>query len=106
MALGVLFIVFNVLTVIAVFIQILLYKNGNEAKNGIFILNMLLGVVLSYMAFSALPMNFTGQRTLAIVWGVSAVAGMVLKLTGGKFIMLSKILLTVSIVGSLVQLFS
>ncbi len=106
MALGILFIVFIVLAVTAVFIQILLYRRGNETTNVIFIINMLLGVLLAYLAFSALPTNFTGQRTVAIVWGVLAVAGMALKLATNKFIMLSKILLTVAIVGSLVQLFA
>lgn len=105
MALGILFIIFIVLAVAAVVIQILLYKRGNETNNGIFIINMLLGVLLSYMAFSSLPTNFTGQRTLAIVWGVIAVVAIVLKLTSSKFIMVSKVLLTVSIVGSLFQLF-
>lgn len=105
MALGMLMIVFIALFIIAGLIQILLYRHGKETKNGIFIVNMLLGILLSYLAFTALPTNFTGQRVVAIVWGVIAVVAVVMKLSSGRFIMVSKILLTVAIVGSLVQLF-
>ena len=105
MALGMLMIVFIALFIIAGLIQILLYRHGKKTKNGIFIANMILGVILSYLAFSALPTNFTGQRVVAIVWGALAVVALVLKLSN-RFIMVSKILLTVAIVGSLVQLFS
>ncbi|MDV6377163.1 hypothetical protein ORD22_02660 [Sporosarcina sp. GW1-11] len=105
MALGILMIVFIVLLVTAVIIQILLYRSKNESNNYVFFMNMLFGVLLSYMAFSALPMNFTGQRVLAIAWGVVAVLAVVVKLTSGKFIMISKIMLSVAIIGGLVQLF-
>ncbi len=66
MALGVLMIIFIVLIIAAIIIQILLYKK--ESKNSVFIINMLFGVILSYLTFTFSPMNFTEQKFLAIDW--------------------------------------
>lgn len=105
MALGLLKIMYIVLVVIAVIIQFLLYRNKNELKNGIFIINMVFGIILSYMVFTSLPTNFTNQRILAIVLGLIAAIAVVLKLKSEKFIMASKIMLSVSIIGGFFQLF-
>lgn len=106
MALGVLMVTFIVLFIIAVVLQILLYRRQNKSNNGIFIINMLFGIVLSYLAFTSLPSNYTGQRSLALVFGLVAVLALVLKFTNRKFIFVSKVMLTVTIIGTLVQLFS
>ena len=105
MALGLLKVLYIVLVVIAVIIQLLLYRNKNELKNGVFIINMLFGIILSYMIFSSLPTNFTNQRILAIVWGLIATTAVILKLKSEKLIMASKIMLSVSIIGGFFQLF-
>jgi len=104
MALGVLKVLIIILIIAAVISQILLYRRKSTSANSIFIVNMLFGILLSYMVFSALPTNFTGQRVLAIVWGVIAVLAVVLKLTNQKLITVSRVLLTIAIIGGLVQL--
>ncbi|WP_210469940.1 hypothetical protein [Sporosarcina sp. 6E9] len=104
MALGVLSIGFIILLITAIIIQILLYRRKSETGNSIFIINMLLGILLAYLAFTALPTNDTGQRALAIVWGVLAVFAVVLKLTIPKFMTKSKILLSIAIIVGLVKL--
>lgn len=104
MVLGILKILFIILILAAIITQILLYRRKSRFGNSIFIINMLLGIILSYLAFTALPTNFTGQRIIAIAWGVIAVLAVVLKLTNEKLITASKILLSIAIIGGLVQL--
>jgi len=104
MALGVLQVLIIILIIAAVISQILLYGRKSTSGNSIFIINMLFGILLSYMVFSALPTNYTGQRALAIVWGVIAVLAVVLKLNNQKLITVSRVLLTIAIIGGLVQL--
>ncbi len=105
MALGIYGIIAMVFIITALIIQALLYRTKNEAANGIFIVNMVFGVVFAYITFSSLPSNFIGQKILTIVWAIIAVAGLLLKLKDKKFMMISKIMLSVAIIGSLVQLF-
>lgn len=104
MALGILMIIFIVLIITAVIIQILLYRQKGDSKNNIFIINMLLGLLLSYLAYTSLPSNFIEQKILAIAWGIISVLALVVKLSSRKFIVASKVMLTVAILGSLVQL--
>lgn len=106
MALGVLLILFIVFIITAVIIQILLYKSKNKSKNTIYIINMLFALIMSYLAFTSLPTNYTEQRVLATVWGVISILALIIKLSKEKFIVVSKIMLTIAILGSLVQLFS
>lgn len=105
MALGVLGIIYVVLIAIAIIIQFLLYKDKNERKNNIYIVNMIFGVILAYMAFTSLPTNSVGQRTLALAFGVIAFSALALKVKTETNIMLNKIMLTVSIVGSFLLLY-
>lgn len=106
MALGVLEILFIILIITAATTQILLYRRKSGSGNSIFIINMLLGILVSYLAFTALSTSYTGQRVLAITWGFIAVLAVVLKLTNQKLITVSKVLLSISIIGGLVQLLS
>ncbi|MDT2768201.1 hypothetical protein P7G58_04900 [Globicatella sulfidifaciens] len=106
MALGILGILNIVLITVAVIIQALLYKNKNESKNNIFIINMLLGILLSWIVYTSLPTNFTEQRILAISLGLISVSAVVVKLKTEKFIVASKVMLSISIVGGLFQLLS
>lgn len=62
MALGVLQVLIIILIIAAVISQILLYRRKSTSGNSIFIINMLFGILLSYMVFSALPTNYTGQE--------------------------------------------
>lgn len=103
MALGILMIVFIVWIIVSIIIQILLYKK--ESKNSVFMINMLFSMLLSYITFTSLPMNYTEQKVIAIAWGGLSLLALALKLKEGNFIIVSKVMLTIAIVGSLVQLF-
>lgn len=104
MALAISKILFIIVIIAAVFTQFFLYRRKNQSGHSLFIINMLVGIVLSYLAFTALPANYTGQKVLAIAWGVIAVVAVVLKVTNEKFITLSKILLSIAIIGGVIQL--
>lgn len=107
MALGSLMILFIVLVILAVILQILLYKNNNRSKNSnmLFIINTIFSLFLSFMAFSALPSNFTGQKSLALAWGALGLLALILKFTSKTPTIISKLMLTISILGALVQSF-
>ena len=104
MALGILKIIYIVLIAVAVLIQALLYINKNKSNNTIFIINMLLGMILAFIAFTSMPTNFTVQRILAIIFGVIAALAIVVKSKTKKNIIGSKLLLSVSIIGSFLLL--
>lgn len=105
MALGVLEIIYIVLVITAVIIQALLYKSKNKSQNNIFIINMLFALLLTYMVFTALPTNYMGQRILVIVLGALSLLAVLVKLKSEKLFLASKVMLTVSVFGNLVQLF-
>lgn len=105
MALGVLWILFIVLAIIAIILQYLLYKNNGTKQNTIFIGNAILGFILSYIAYTALPINLTGQRNLAIGLAVIIVVALLLRFVMKRYEIASKLLLSVAIVGSFIQLF-
>lgn len=100
MALGVLLII-NIIIVLGVIIaQFFLYKDRSSTK--FFIINTVLGVLLSLLVFTSLPTNFTAQRMLALTLGVLSLAGLYLK-TQDKNDFLARVLLSVAIFGNLIQ---
>lgn len=107
MALGILAIIYVVIAVLAIGMQIFLYKD-KEGKytNTLFIVNMLFGVFLSFIAYTSLPSNYTEQKIIAIIFGIVAVVAFLVKLNIRKpaAIIISKLLLTISIVGGIIQL--
>lgn len=106
MALGFLVLFYVIIILITALAQTFLYMGQYKDKIIIFTANMLLALALSYLAFSSQPTNLTSQRVIALMWGVLAILGMVLKLTSkDKKSLISKILLSLSLVGSLIQLF-
>lgn len=105
MALGVLWILFIALAVIAIILQFLLYKQDGIRQNTIFIGNAILGFILSYMAYTSLPMNVTGQRNVVIGLAVVIVVALLLRFVMRRYEIASKLLLSVAIVGSFIQLF-
>ncbi|WP_303967311.1 hypothetical protein [Sporosarcina ureae] len=102
MALGVLGIIYIILVVIAIGIQVVLYKS--KSNNSIIIINMLFGLLLSYLAFTAFPTDFVMQRALAIAMGIVAILAVVIKFRTEELLLLSKIALSISIVVSLALL--
>lgn len=103
MALGILEIMYIILIVLAIGIQVLLYKS--KSNNSIIIVNMVFGLLLSYLAFTTFPTNFAVQRTLAIAMGIVAILAVVIKFRSEELVLLSKIALSISIVVSLALLF-
>lgn len=105
MALASLEIMFIVLIVVAIILQILLYRSNNLSNNNIiFIVNMVFVFLLSYIAFTTFPINETGKRALSIVWPILAVVGIIMKIKTKQSPMASKLFLTVATVGALVQI--
>lgn len=107
MALAILGIIFIVLAVIAIASQILLYTTLFQKENSHWpiILNTSLSIIVAFLAFSSLPSNYIGQKILTLVWGVLAILAFLLQLKDSKFTMISKVMLTISIIGGLFQLF-
>ena len=99
MALGTLMIINIILVIVAIGLQALLYKN--KATNTIFIINILFGILLAYMAYTSFATNFTMQRTIAIALGLAPILGVILKFNNEKYILVSKVMISVSILGSL-----
>lgn len=105
MALGTLSIIYGALVIIAVILQALLYKGGRGSKTTIYVANMIFALLVNWIAFSALAINFTGLRALALIVGAISVLALVIKVKSDKLSLVSKILLSLSVVGGLVQLF-
>lgn len=105
MALGLLVLLYIFLAITTVIVQGLLYKDKNETKNNIFVINMLFGILLAYLVYTGLPTNFITQRIIAIVLGLISVIGVILKLNNEKFTLTSKGMLSISVFGGLLQLF-
>lgn len=105
MALGILLIMYIGLAIIALLTQFLLYKDKDLTSNNIYILNMLFSFVLSFVAFTSLPTNEETLRILAISMAFISALAVFLKVSNKRFAMLSKLMLTFSIIGSFVQLY-
>ena len=101
MALGILLIM-NIMIVLGVIIaQFFLYKDRGNKK--FFLINIALGILLSFLLFTSLPTNYTAQRILALALGVLPLIGLYLQ-TQGKNDLLARVLVSVAIFGSLVNL--
>lgn len=104
MALGILGIIYILLLVLAVALQILLYKSKGKSQIGIFIVNALFVLLLAYLSFTSLPTNFLGQRILAASAVLIAIIAVVIRLKAKKFTFPSKLMLTLATLGSLALL--
>lgn len=105
MALGVLNILYIVLLIIGITIQVLLYTSKNKSKNNIFISNLVFALILSYLVYTSLPTNYTDQKVLAIMLGGISIIGFFINLYAKKLLILSKIMISLSIIGSFTMLF-
>ena len=107
MALGILELIFIILALLAAVGQFFLYrKNLSSTTNKwVFAANVALAVVIAYLAYSALPTNYTTQRTLALIWGFIPLMSLQLRTKSENRVMLSKAMLTLSMVAALTQLF-
>ncbi len=99
----VLLMIFTAIIIATVILQILLYSNKKDT-NKIFILNFVLLLVISFITFTGLPSNYTMQRIIAVAWSALGVIALLLKSKGANAIGTSKILLTIAMVGGLIQM--
>ena len=103
---GELKVILIVLIITAVVIQILLYKikDNSKAENLIFYMNILFGLILMFMAYSSQPNNYIVQKILVAVWGLLAALSVILKFKASESTTIGKVMITIAIVGSFVQL--
>lgn len=107
MALGVLKIFYILIIIGIICSQILLYKPNSKLRNeGLyFILNMILIFFLSYIVYTSLPGNFAIQKVLALIWSALAALAFMIKINTNKPLIISKLMLTIAIIGNIIQLF-
>lgn len=104
MALGILLIVFIVLAIVSIVSIALLYLvKDPKGNNVVFVVNVILGILISYMNVTALPDNYLILRTVAGAFGALSIIGIVLKLMRQE--MLAKIFVTASVGLGVLQLF-
>lgn len=104
MALGILLIVFIVIAVVSLFsIAALFMVKDRKINNMVFGFTVILGLVISYMAVTALPTNYTVPRVFSASMGVLAIIGVILKLMHKT--LAAKLVVTVSVLLGLTQLF-
>lgn len=97
-------ILFGLLVIAASAGQYLLYKNKANTSTLIVVFNGLLGILLSWLTFTSLPANYDGQRLLSLVWGIIALISLGIKLFSVKNEQISKLLLTISVIGGIIHL--
>lgn len=100
---GELLIIFIGVIIAAVVLQFLLYKD-KLGNNTIFILNIVLVLVVSFITYTALPSNYNTQRIIAIAWSAVALLALTLKSRSKESLATSKILLTIAVLGSILQM--
>ena len=98
----ILLMMFIVIIIAAVVLQILLHKD-KTGSNIIFLLNIALVILVSFITFTGLPTNYRTPRYIAIGWSVVALLAFILK--GKGSLNTSKILLTIAKLGSIIQMF-
>lgn len=104
MALGILLIMFIVIGVVCVVSIASLYLVKDPQKNTvIFVITAGLGILISYLNFTSLASNLVAPRIVAIVFGILAVIGLILKYKHGDFA--AKLFVTASVVLGIVQLY-
>jgi len=104
MALGALLILFIILTVVSILtIGLLFLVKDPQINNIVFFVTAVLGIVISYMAFTSLPSNFTVSRMVAGFFGLLTVIGVVMKFM--QKAALAKLFVSVSVVLGMLQLF-
>lgn len=104
MALGVLGIILIVLVIVGLALQGLLYIGKYRNENIVFIANVLFSFLVAYMSFTALPSNYTAQKVLAVAFGLVGLLAGIMRIQSRKSSVISKVMVSISIVGGIVQL--
>ncbi|WP_054957758.1 hypothetical protein [Paenibacillus dakarensis] len=104
MALGLLWIIFIVIAVISLFSIAALFMVKDPRGNRIvFGFTAILGLIISYMAFTALPTNMTVPRVFSASMGVLTLVSVILRFMNKT--LSAKILVSASVILGLTQLF-
>ncbi|MDN6161965.1 MAG: hypothetical protein L0I79_04235, partial [Atopostipes sp.] len=74
-----------------------------KPKENIYVLNMVIGVILASIAFTSFPENYSIQKLLALVFGLSGASAIFVK-SKMKKAMIPKVMLSVSIIASFILL--
>lgn len=98
---GVLRIIFIILGITALFLQYLLYQE--DTKDIVYIINMVLAIIIAFIAFSSLPTNYTIQKIIVLILGLSGASSIFVKERTNQP-MIPKAMLTVSIIGNIILL--
>ena len=101
---GELAIIFAVLIGLALVLQFLLYKGGKGNNNTIFLLNLALVVIIGLINYSSQPSNYVLQKVISIAWIVLGALAFFLKSKGKESVGTSKILLTIALIGGIIQM--
>ncbi len=102
---GELKIIFIVLVLVSAIFQAMLYFGKFKGNNGILISNAILGLIVSFMIFTSLPQNYTSQRIIGLAFGLSSIVALILYYSK-RSIILSKVLLSISVIGGILYLFT
>ena len=106
MALGILLIVFVSMVVISgLGIALLFLVKNPAAKNVIFYSLAIWAMGITFINASSLPSNYLGSQLMAWALGFIAIIGVVIKIKNPEKINIAKLLVVVSIVLSLLDLF-
>lgn len=99
---GELQIIFIVLVIIVAIGQGVLYFK-KDRNNGVFIFNIILALIIAYMGYTSFPSNFSTEKMLSIILGLLGLISLIPYYM--KKILISKIILSVSLIGGLFYLF-
>lgn len=101
---GLLLIIFIVIAAIScISIALLYFVKDPKRNNIIFTCTVAIGILISYLNITSLPSNFVFPRIVAVLFGILAVIGVLLKFK--KWDHAAKLLVTTSVVLGVFQLF-
>lgn len=108
MALAILSIIYRFIIILVLVTQVLLYRSKDNSKNNnlIFGINLLMGLILAFLVYTSLPSNFIVQKALAIIFAIIAVLAVIVKQKSRQALITSKVMLTISVIGSSILLFT
>lgn len=99
MALGYLAILYSLLIVLALVFQFLFYSRLDKFS---YLVNMIYSLSLTYLVYSSQPSNYMVSKSVAIFFGLLSVVSFIIRDKKSK---LSRLLMSLSILAGLVQLF-
>ena len=106
MSLGILNIVFLIICIFVLCAIFALYLNkGSLAQNNsIFIIIALVNIIVSILAFTALPKSFMTYKVLFILCAVVALIAVIVKFKKGTDYNIARLLLLISLLGTFILL--